>query len=207
MRQTAALGRILVPVWLMRGLAPAEAQDELAAWHPEAVRAAHDAASADRDHDLTPLAGVVVAGVDKSFFDRPAGRSVLTRDVAMIYRPSDGRALAMSFAVARALTREEIIDWWMHGVFLRQGCYGLNRAATAYFGETPAGLSTADAAALVALAVAPGRLAGQPERLTERRDHILRTMAEMGQLTPEQLEQNLDLPLGLRDPLGVCPPE
>ena len=206
MRQTAALGRILVPVWLMLGLVPAEAQDELAALRPEAVRAAYEVARADRDHDLMPLAGIVVAEVDKAFFDRPAGRSVLTRDVAMIYRPSDGRALAMSFAVARALTREEIIDWWMHGVFLGQGCYGIDRGAAAYFGETPAGLSTADAAALVALAVAPGRLAAKPDRLTERRDHILRTMAEMGQLTPEQLEQNLDLQLGLRDPLGVCAP-
>lgn len=89
---------------------------------------------------------------DKYFFERPPLRSTITASITYFYRePSSRRSVGVSAAIARALSREEIVDWFVHGIFLGQGCFGVDEAAGAYFGKQAAELDLQEAAFLAGL--------------------------------------------------------
>lgn len=58
----------------------------------------------------------------------------------------------------QALGHDEILNWFVNGVFLGRSCYGIHGAAEAYFGKDMTQLSLSEAALLASLPVAPADL-------------------------------------------------
>ena len=116
--------------------------------------------------------------------------------------PGSPRSLAVTAAIDRALDHEQILDWYLAGVFLGQSCFGVEGAAMAYFGKTPDALDLAETAYLAGLVVGPKR---SPDRLLESRNAILTMAARNGVVAHGAADAASVQPVALRHPLGVCP--
>jgi penicillin-binding protein 1A len=185
----------------------AVAAEEFAFLKPEAVRAAY---AADRDGwDVVPplVVRAFVLAEDKGFWDRAPGRSTVTRTIGNWYpEPGAGPGLAVAVAIGQALEGAEIADWFVNRVYLGQRCFGVAGAAGAYFGKDVAALAVQEVAYLAILPKGPAVF--HPERAggkaVERRNWLLGQMAEAGLIAPDEARAAMDLPLGVRAPLGSC---
>ncbi|RCW85104.1 transglycosylase domain-containing protein [Paracoccus lutimaris] len=188
-------------------LTPAGANETFPVLEPDAVRSAYE----DARTDWLPLPNKVrdafLVAEDRDFRNRPAGRSLITSSITNWYpQPGMDRSFAVSMAIARALNREEILDWFIHGVYLGQGCFGVDGAAMAYFGKSSPELELHEAALLAAIIQAPARLNPSllPDRSLKRRNHVLKSMAKHGFISAEEASAAVAKPLSVRVPLGKC---
>lgn len=110
--------------------------------------------------------------------------------------------MALAFAFANGLSHDELLNWYVHRVYLGQGCYGVEDAARAYFGTTLSELGLPQVALLAGLARAPRATA--PDAALARRNGVLRAMAKAGRLTDTEEAAACAAPLALRAPLGTC---
>lgn len=144
---------------------------------------------------------------DRSFYKRPAGRSTLTASISFWYpEPRAGYSSAIAIAIGRALSRKEILDWYVHRIFLGQGCFGVDGAAQAYFGKTTDRLELHEVALLAALVRSPATFhpVRDHDRALSRRNFILTEMTEAGFISAQQAKNSIAKPLLVRDPLGRC---
>jgi penicillin-binding protein 1A len=88
------------------------------------------------------------------------------------------------------LSKEEILDRYLSNTYFGDNVYGLRAAAHHYFNTDPERLTLAQAAMLAGVVNAPSRLAptGNIEGARARARRVLRVMAEIGYITPEQAE-------------------
>lgn len=199
-----SLGVCSVAGWI----ATAEgAQEEFAFLKPEAIRAAYTVARAGWGDAPDLVQRAFVAAEDRDFFDSSPSRSSLTASVGHWYPERGGQMrLAVAMAVGQALDHADILDWYVHSIFLGQGCFGVDAAAVAYFGKRPADLALQEVAYLAALPVGPARFHPVREevRAVERRNHVLSAMVQTGDIGPLQAQVSQAEPLGVLDPLGTC---
>ncbi len=175
---------------------------------PDAVRAAYELARSDWQPASDMVTAAFQASEDKHFRDRPAIRSTITASITQWYPERGGpRSIAVSAAIARALSHEEILDWFVHAVFLGQGCFGVDGAAAAYFGKQASELDLHEAAFLAALVGAPAQFHPHrsPDRALARRNNVLREMADAGLVSAQQAGDAIARPLSVRAELGTCP--
>lgn len=187
---------------------PASGEEAFPFLLPDQVRAAYETERRDWLPTTQIVKNAFIAAEDKNFYDLPA-RSTITAGITRWYpHPASRQSLAISFAIARALEPNEILAWFVHGVFLGQGCFGVDGAAVAYFDKPSSELEIHEAALLAALTPAPARF--HPIRAaahtTERRNAVLREMADLGMIRDHQARSAMASPLSVRTPLGTCPP-
>ncbi|WP_180995988.1 biosynthetic peptidoglycan transglycosylase [Tabrizicola aquatica] len=193
----------------------ADFDDNLAdALTPEAVHMAYDAATAGRPTQPRLLGTAFVAAEDRFFFDEVPARSTLTATIAQWY-PPDGsdrsikrrlRKLQVGIALSDALSHDEILAWYMAGIYLGRNCFGVDAAAMAYFARPPEQLRLSEMAFLAALARTPTLFdsAQGPDKALQRRDFVLAEMAKAGFITEDEARQSANDPLAVTMPQQGC---
>ncbi|MCU0814982.1 MAG: penicillin-binding protein 1C, partial [Cypionkella sp.] len=124
-----------------------------------------------------------------------SGGSTLTMQVARLLENSgtgqiDGklRQMRVAWALERRLTKDQILDLYLHLAPFGGNIEGIRAASFAWFGKEPARLTPAEAALLVALPQAPELR--RPDRAHDRavaaRDRVLDRAARDGLLSEDQ---------------------
>lgn len=189
---------------------PLCAEDQPTGWQLSESRAFYDRERAEWPALPEFVAQAFVAAEDRYFFDNRPHRSVITLYLAT-QRGTRGsvETLARTLELGAVLSHDEILDWFVHTVYLGRGCFGVDGAAMAYFGKPPTKLAVQEAAFLAALLKAPAQF--QPDkaadRALERRNFVLTEMVRAGFLETAKADAAMGLPLGVLDPLGDCAPQ
>ena len=140
------------------------------------------------------------------------GGSTLSQQLAKNHFPRQGRGLFRlvvakireAFTAARfeeAYSKEELIALYFNTVPFGENLYGIKVAAHRFFDVDPPDLTTEQAAVLVGMLKANSSYnpARHPERSRQRRDLVLRRMAEQGFITPAESDSLQALPLVLNE--------
>lgn len=108
------------------------------------------------------------------------------------------REMASAFALEGAIGKEGVLQMYLDSPYLgqagNQSVCGFAAAAWYYYGVEPDGLTLSQAATLAGILPAPGRFAPDrhPEVARERRDLVLRRMAERGWDVAEALAEPVE---------------
>ena len=134
------------------------------------------------------------------------GGSSITQQVAKLLILGQERSLArkvrealLAFRIENKLSKDQILGIYLNHVYLGYGAYGVAAAANAYFGKSPAELTTGEAAMLAALPKAPSRITPFHEfsRAQARQRYVIDQMLELKYLTPDEAEAARREPLVL----------
>jgi penicillin-binding protein 1A len=131
------------------------------------------------------------------------GGSTLTQQLARTLFLKPERSLRrkvqealLAVELEKRLTKDQVLELYLNRIFFGANAYGVDAAATTYFGKPAGALTLSEAALLAALPKAPSRLSPArdlPAALTRSR-LVLRRMLEEGWITPEQLREALAHP-------------
>ncbi|WP_342642136.1 transglycosylase domain-containing protein [Rhodoligotrophos ferricapiens] len=126
---------------------------------------------------------------------KPAGAATITQQLAKNLLlsgepPSIERKIKeiiLAQRIESTLSKDRILELYLNHIYFGGPAYGIAAAAQQYFGKGPEELSIAEAAYLAALPKAPNNyrldIAANRERAKERRDWVLRRMADDGLIT------------------------
>ena len=107
----------------------------------------------------------------------------------------------MSLVLERKASKKEILELYLNDVYLGQrgsfAIHGVAEAARLFFGKDVANISISEAAVIAGVIQSPaGRSPfANPKRSTERRNVVLRAMADEGYITEEQATKSMREPL------------
>ncbi|MEP6947591.1 MAG: PBP1A family penicillin-binding protein [Acidobacteriota bacterium] len=110
----------------------------------------------------------------------------------------------MSVILETRLSKQEIFTLYANQIYLGQqsgvSIYGVGEAASAYFGKDVTQLTLPEAAFIAGIIRSPNRYNPYKniERVTERRNQVLTSMVEAGELTAENLAAARSAPIELR---------
>lgn len=114
----------------------------------------------------------------------------------------------MSVILETRLTKEEIFTLYVNQIYLGQqqgvSIYGAGEAADAYFGKDVSQLTLSESAFLAGIIRSPNRYNPYKniEKVTERRNQILDSMREAGELDDTQLAVAREIPITLKQVIG-----
>ena len=154
-------------------------------------------------YDLRGIAAAAVEGV-LSGGQNLRGASTITQQVMKYFLLSGDRKIErkikeiiLATRIEETLSKDKILELYMNEIFLGQNSYGVAAAAQTYFNKPLSALAPHEAAVLAAMPKAPGSFhpVRRKERVTQRRDFILREMMENGYITAEVYESERQLPL------------
>ncbi|MBC9245530.1 penicillin-binding protein 1A [Paracoccus sp. 11-3] len=132
------------------------------------------------------------------------GASTITQQVTKNFLLSSDRSIErkvkeiiLASRLERSLTKDEILELYLNEIYLGQNSYGVAAAAQTYFNKSLAELSPSEAAMLAAMPQAPGRYhpVEAKDRVTERRNYVLREMWQNGYIDEATYESEAKLPL------------
>jgi len=110
----------------------------------------------------------------------------------------------MSFILETRLTKQEIFTLYANQIYLGQqtgvSIYGVGEASNAYFGKDVSALTLPEAAFLAGIIRSPNRYNPYKnlERVTERRNQVLDSMVEAGEISFEQFDSAKKTPLEIQ---------
>jgi penicillin-binding protein 1A len=150
--------------------------------------------------------GIAAAGVEavRSRGENVRGASTITQQVMKNFLLSGDRTgerkikeLILATRLEETLTKEKILELYLNEIFLGQNSYGVAAAAQTYFGKPLDELDIAEAATLAAMPQAPSQYhpVRAKDRLTERRDYVLREMWQNGYIDEATYETEKAKPL------------
>lgn len=129
------------------------------------------------------------------------GGSTLTQQLAKNTLLTDDRTylrkyqeLAVSIAIERTYTKDEILEMYLNSVFFGENSFGIQDAAETYFGKQPSELSLAESAMLIGVLPAPSAyspISGNPELAYERQNTVLSRMVSNNVITEAEKEAAL----------------
>ncbi|TCS67001.1 penicillin-binding protein 1A [Primorskyibacter sedentarius] len=132
------------------------------------------------------------------------GASTITQQVMKNFLLSGDRQLErkikeimLATRLESTLTKEEILELYLNEIYLGENSYGVAAASQTYFNKALSELAPHEAAFLASLPKAPSDFhpVRRKERLTDRRNFVLKEMFENGYLTSAVYEQELAQPL------------
>ena len=156
------------------------------------------------EHKGYDALGIMKAILDAAQGARLRGASTITQQVTKNFLLSGDRSaerkvkeIILAARLEKTLSKEKILELYLNEIFLGQNSYGVAAAAETYFGEPLEDLTVAEAAYLAALPKAPSDYhpVREVKRATERRNFVLREMAENGFITQEMKEAAQAQPL------------
>ena len=154
-------------------------------------------------YDVRGIAAALVEAV-KSRGQSVRGASTIPQQVAKNLFLSGDRKIErkvkeviLASRLVESLPKEEILGIYLNEIFLGQNSYGVTAAARVYFNKTLAELAPHEAAMLAAMPQAPGRYhpVRAKERVTQRRNYVLREMMENGYIDEATFEAEVQEPL------------
>ena len=110
----------------------------------------------------------------------------------------------MSVILETRVSKEDIFTLYANQIYLGQqsgvSIYGVGEAANVYFGKDVTQLTLPEAAFMAGIIRSPNRYNPYKnlEKVTERRNQVLDSMLEAGEITPDQLAQARAVPLQLK---------
>lgn len=106
----------------------------------------------------------------------------------------------LAYRIDNYLTKEEILEIYLNNIFLGHGAYGVEAAAQEFFGKHVEELNLAESALLAGIPKAPSRYSPilNPRYSKDRQAYVLRRMAEVGFISPEEAQQALNKPLRIK---------
>ncbi|MBK7393056.1 MAG: PBP1A family penicillin-binding protein [Chloracidobacterium sp.] len=110
----------------------------------------------------------------------------------------------MSVILETRLNKQEIFTLYANQIYLGQqsgvSIYGVGEASNAYFGKDVSQLTPAEAAFIAGIIRSPNRYNPYKNlaKVTERRNQVLESMQEVGEITPEQFAQYKQEPIVLK---------
>ncbi|WBU54390.1 penicillin-binding protein 1A [Paracoccus sp. SCSIO 75233] len=132
------------------------------------------------------------------------GASTITQQVMKNFLLSSDRSverkvkeLILATRLEESLTKDQILELYLNEIFLGQNSYGVAAAAQTYFNKTLSELEPHEAATLAAMPQAPGRYhpVREKERVTERRNYVLREMWQNGYIDEATMRAESAKPL------------
>lgn len=108
----------------------------------------------------------------------------------------------MAMEYERKYSKQQILEMYFNEIYYGNGAWGVAQAARLYFDKNPEELTDAECALLAGAPKNPGRYnpLGKPSMVAGRRDVVLKRMAELKMITPQQKKE-------LRaHPVSVVPP-
>lgn len=109
------------------------------------------------------------------------------------------REVRFALALERRFDKAEILERYLNIVYFGAGAYGVEAAARRYFSKTAAELTLPEAATLAGIVQQPVAFdpLRNPELSQKRRDVVLRRMAEVGFISPQDAEKAQRVPMSL----------
>jgi len=150
----------------------------------------------EKENDNSPIANQGGSSITQQLVKNLllTNEQTLTRKVKEAY---------MSFILETRLTKEQIFTLYANQIYLGQqtgvSIYGVGEASNAYFGKDVSALSLPEAAFLAGIIRSPNRYNPYKnlERVTERRNQILDSMREAGEISLETADQGKKTQLDL----------
>ena len=125
------------------------------------------------------------------------GASSITQQLARNSLPLGGRTVSrklleamVALRIEREFTKQQILELYINRIYFGTGCYGVETASQAYFGESASKLNLPEAALLAGLIRSPNRFSPlkNPEGAAMQRNAVLDRMVQLKKLSPEQAE-------------------
>ncbi len=110
----------------------------------------------------------------------------------------------MSLILETRLSKQEIFKLYANQIYLGQqsgvSIYGVGEAANAYFGKDVSQLTLPEAAFIAGIIRSPNRYNPykDPDRVKERRNQVLESMTQVGEISPERLDEYRREPIVLK---------
>lgn len=94
----------------------------------------------------------------------------------------------LAIKLERRYSKEEILGFYLNTIYLGRGAYGFEAAADVYFNKNARQLTLSETAYLAGIIPAPERYQpdSDPEAAKDRRDRVLRLMAEAGFISEDE---------------------
>ena len=156
-----------------------------------------------KGYDMRGIAAAAVEAV-RSRGSNVRGASTITQQVMKNFLLSGDRKaerkvkeIILAARLEETLNKEQILELYMNEIFLGQNSYGVAAASQTYFNKTLGELAPHEAAFLASLPKAPGKFhpVRGKERLTERRNYVLREMYQNGYISEAVYKVEVDQPL------------
>lgn len=119
--------------------------------------------------------------------------------------------LAISIAIEREYTKDQILEMYLNSVYYGEGAFGIKDAAETYFGKQPGELTLGESAMLIGVLPAPSAyspISGDPDLARERQNTVLSRMVKNGTITEAEkataLEEQL-VYVGKDTSSGIAP--
>lgn len=168
---------------------------------PESVRRAFLAAEDQRFYShhgvsLRRIFAAMLSNLKSRSYGQ--GASTITQQLVKLTHLSGAKTLSrkaqeafLALQLERRLSKDEILECYLNNVYFGKGAYGVGAAAKVYFDKTPAELSLSEAALLAGIIKAPSNYAPHVnlEKSVQRRDYVLRSMADCGYITDSQADR------------------
>lgn len=107
------------------------------------------------------------------------------------------KEVALAIQIEKRYSKDEILALYLNQIYLGSGAYGVEAAAEIYFDKHAKDLTVGEAALLAGLPKAPSTYS--PYRnlkaATERRNHVLRRMADEGHITASEVQEETSKPV------------
>ena len=150
--------------------------------------------------------GMVAALVEavKSRGGSMRGASTITQQVMKNFLLDGSRSverkvkeIILATRLEAVLSKDKILELYLNEIFLGKNSYGVAAAAQTYFNKPLSDLAPHEAAMLAAMPQAPGKYdpVTNKERVTERRNYVLREMWQNGYLDEATYLSEKELPL------------
>jgi 1A family penicillin-binding protein len=99
--------------------------------------------------------------------------------------------IVLSVEIERRYSKDEILEMYLNSVYFGEGAFGIENAASTYYGKTAKDLTTAEASTLVGLLPAPSAyspVSGDPKKTEVRQDYVLDRMVDEEYITKAKRE-------------------
>lgn len=157
-------------------------------------------------HKGYDMRGIVSAGIDavKSGGSDIRGASTITQQVMKNFLLGGERRaerkikeIILATRLEETLSKDKILELYLNEIFLGQNSYGVTAAAQTYFNKTLAELAPHEAAFLASLPKAPSQFhpVRRKDRVTKRRNFVLKEMYENGYIEEAVYRSERELPL------------
>jgi penicillin-binding protein 1A len=132
------------------------------------------------------------------------GASTITQQVMKNFLLDGSRSverkikeIILATRLEESLSKDKILELYLNEIFLGKNSYGVAAAAQTYFNKPLSDLAPHEAAMLAAMPQAPGKYdpVTNKERVTERRNYVLREMWQNGYLDEASYLAEKELPL------------
>ncbi|QYO66123.1 transglycosylase domain-containing protein [Leptolyngbya sp. 7M] len=149
-------------------------------------------------------------GEDNAALANQGGSSItqqLVKNLLLTRDPTWERKITeayMSIILETRLSKQEIFTLYVNQIYLGQqagvSIYGVGEAANIYFGKDVSQLTLAESAFIAGIVRSPNRYGPykNPEKVTERRNQVLMSMLEVGEITAAEFESARNTKLELK---------